>query len=277
MTKAELRQKFESIAGLQDSDINLDEAALVIAAETQPEFDIPEFIGHLDDIAHRFENVYDKNTAMGISIESLIKFIHSEEGFGGNVKDFYDLDNSYLNRVLETRTGIPITLALVHIALGSRLNIPVKGINFPGHFLIKYGSEPNQLIVDPFSGRILSEPDCGTLLKQIAGPKAVLQPSYLEIAENKDILIRVLDNLKKIFWQEKSWDRSKSCIERQMLLKPDHEEFLVQLGAVYEMQGNLPLAQMTYTNILHDSDDAKLKQLASKRLLAMQGNSATVH
>ena len=104
--------------------------------------------------------------------------------------------------MLETRTGIPITLALVHIALGSRLNIPVAGINFPGHFLVKYGDKPNELIVDPFSGRILSEPDCGTLLKQLAGPNAVLKPHYLEIARNKDILIRVLDNLKKIFWQE---------------------------------------------------------------------------
>ena len=277
MNKAELRQKFESIACLQDGDIKLEEAALVIAAETQPSFDIPEFIKHFDELADRYEHSYDTNTTLGISISSLIEFIHSEEGFGGNEKDFYDLDNSYLNRVLETRTGIPITLALVHIALGSRLNIPVSGINFPGHFLVKYGDKPNELIVDPFSGRVLSEPDCDTLLKQLAGPNAILKPQYLEIADNKDILIRVLDNLKKIFWQEKSWDRSKSCIERQMLLKPDQQEFLIQLGAVYEMQGNLPLAQLTYTNLLQDSDDANLKQLAGKRLLAMQSSSATVH
>ena len=128
-----------------------------------------------------------------------------------------------------------------------------------------------------FTGRILSEPDCGTLLKQIAGPKAIMQQDYFDIAENKDILVRILDNLKQIFWREKSWEQSKSCIERLILLRPNHDEFSVQLGAVFEMQGDLPMAQYTYTTVLQQSENEQLRKLASKRLLAMQGSSPTIH
>ena len=115
------------------------------------------------------------------------------------------------------------------------------------------------------------------MLKQIAGRKAVLQQHYFDVAVNKDILLRILENLKNIFWQKKSWDESKSCIERQILLYPQHEGFSVQLGAVYEMQGNRHLAQHTYTTVLQESDDEHWRNMASKRLLAMQGSSPTIH
>ena len=274
--KTNNRARFESIAILADKDIQLDEAALVIASETQEELDVDYFLHSLDNLARKFETAFDSNTEFGISVASLIDFIHEAEGFRGNERDNFDPRDCYLNRVIETRQGMAISLALIHITLGHRLNIPVKGINFPGHFLVRYGEEPH-LIIDPFSGRILSEPDCATLLKQIAGPKVVLQPRYFDIATNKDILVRILENLKKIFWQKKAWDESKSCIERQMLLHPDHEGFSVQLGAVYEMQGNRLLAQHTYTTLLQNSEDEHWRNMASKRLLAMQGSSPTIH
>ncbi len=131
-------------------------------------------------------------------------------------------------------------------------------------------------MIDPFTGRILSEPDCGVLLKQIAGPKATLRPHYFDIASNKDILIRVLDNLKQIFWRKKEWNESRKCIERQQLLRPTEAEYTIQLGALYEMQGNLSLAQLTYTGVVQQSEDQKARELASKRLLAM-GSNRTVH
>jgi regulator of sirC expression with transglutaminase-like and TPR domain len=164
----------------------------------------------------------------------------------------------------------------VHIALGSRLGISVKGINFPGHFLIRYGSE-TQVIVDPFSGRILSKPDCSNLLRQIAGPKATLRDDYFETASNKDVLIRILDNLKQIFWRKKSWDESKACIDRQLLLLPNRGEFNVQLGAVHEMQGNVTLAKLTYLGVLQDSEDENLRGVAGKRLLALESKPTLLH
>ncbi|MFT4798369.1 MAG: regulator of sirC expression with transglutaminase-like and TPR domain [Candidatus Azotimanducaceae bacterium] len=276
MNQENTRARFESIANADDEDIRIDEAALVIAAETDANVDVSAGMAFLDQMAERFEASQGQNTMFGVSIARLIDFIHLEEKFNGNIRDYYDPSNSYLNRVLEQRAGIPITLALVHISLGERLDIPVYGVKFPGHFLVKYGKE-NRLIVDPFAGRILSEPDCGTLLKQIAGTKAVLQPHYFDTASRKDIMIRILDNLKQIFWRKKQWDESKRCIERQQLLRPEEAEYAVQLGAVYEMQGNIALAHQTYTHIVQQSSNEQIRILASKRLLAMRSGNPTIH
>lgn len=276
MNKAEIRERFAAMAALQDGDIRLDEAALLVAAEFDERFSIQHYLKQLDRLAERFETAYDDTTSLGISVSSLSNFIHHEEGFTGNVTSYYAPENSFLNRVIDTHYGIPITLALIHIAIGRRLGIPVSGINFPGHFLVKYG-EDKRVIVDPFSGRSLSEPDCATLLKQIAGPRAVIQPHYFDTADNKSIVLRMLDNLKQIFWRERSWEHSKSCIECQLLLRPSQNEFTVQLGAVYEMQGKVQLALHTYTTVLQMSDDKQLKQLASQRLLALGTSSPTVH
>ena len=276
MLNSDYRARFEIIARMADKDIALDEAALVIASETQENLDVAAFVRRLDALAKKFETSTDRNTEFGISVASLIDFIHESEGFRGNDRDNFDPNDCYLNRVIETRQGTAISLALVHITLGQRLNIPVRGINFPGHFLIRYGGEPH-LVIDPFSGRFLSEPDCATMLKQIAGPKAVLQQHYFDLASNKDILVRILENLKNIFWRRKSWDESKLCIERQQLLRPQDEGFSVQLGAVYEMQGNRHLAQHTYTVAVQEGKDEHWKNMASKRLLAMHGSNPIVH
>jgi len=270
------RTRFAALAALPDDEIRLDEAALLIAAETEDNIDTSLYLKALDLLAKKFKKNSDARSDLGISVNSLIDFIHVEEGFSGNIKNYYDPCNSYLNRVIDSRHGIPITLALVHIALGSRLGISVKGINFPGHFLIRYGSE-KQVIVDPFSGRILSKPDCSNLLRQIAGPKATLQDDYFETASNKDVLIRILDNLKQIFWRKKSWDESKACIDRQLLLLPNRGEFNVQLGAVHEMQGNVTLAKLTYLGVLQDSEDENLRGVAGKRLLALESKPTLLH
>ena len=270
------RLKFTEIASLSDEQIKLDEAALLIAAETEDGINISLYLQALDELARKFQRGFDTSTGLGVSVNRLIDFIHIDEGFSGNVKNYYDPGNSYLNRVIDTRYGVPISLALIHIALGSRLNIPVRGINFPGHFLVRYGDEKH-VIVDPFSGRILSKPDCSTLLRQIAGPKAILQEEYFDTASNKDILIRILDNLKQIFWRKKSWDESKACIDRQLLLLPERAEFNIQLGAVHEMQGNRILAQNIYIEVLQQSSNEQLRGVASKRLLALEPKPTTIH
>ncbi|MCB1692759.1 MAG: transglutaminase family protein [Pseudomonadales bacterium] len=276
MDKIEARTRFTEFAQLPDDDVKLDEAALLIAAENDADVDIDNYLGKLDAIAERFEQAFSRPNALGVSVSSLAAFIHQHEGFSGNVSNYYAPENSYLNRVLDTHYGIPISLALVHICIGMRLNIPVSGINFPGHFLVKYGRE-KALIVDPFSGRVLSEPDCANLLRQIAGARAVVQPHYFDAADNKSILLRMLDNLKQIFWRNRDWDESQRCIERQLLLRPDQGEFNVQLGAVFEMQGKIMLAQHTYAGVLSRSHDDTIRELASQRLLALQSSSPTIH
>lgn len=272
----EARERFAEIASLPDEEIILAEAALLIAAEMQDNLNVPHYLTMLADLCDRFERTIDNETPMGVSVNSLLDFIHGSEGFEGNVKDYSNPQNNYLNRVIDTKQGIPISLALIHIALGSRIGIPVCGINFPSHFLVSYGTEI-QVIVDPFTGRILSKPDCATLLQQQLGKNAVLKKEYFSPATNKAVLTRLLENLKIIFWKEKAWDESKTCIDLQLLLLPNTPEFALQLGAVYEMQSNLPLARHTYTQVLQVSDDEHLRDQVSKRLLALEPKAKTLH
>jgi regulator of sirC expression with transglutaminase-like and TPR domain len=276
MNDNEARKKFAKAVNRPEQEIRLDEAVLLIAAESAPELDVAAYLSTLDKMASKFESSVNNATSLGVSVSRLSEFIHQTEGFSGNVTNYYAPENSYLNHVIDVRQGIPISLALIHICLGARLNIPVHGINFPGHFLVRYGTEKH-VIVDPFSGRILSETDCATLLKQIAGPRAVVQPEYFEAATNRNILIRVLDNLKQIFWKNKAWGESRACIERQLLLLPDKSEFNIQLGAIYEMQGEIPMARHIYTQVLQECKDEQLAQVASKRLLSMASANRTVH
>ena len=275
--KLTIREQFAEVASRADEDIPLALAALLIAAEANPEIDIEDYLTRLASYAEGFRQDKRFNTEMGVPLKGLITYIHQELGFCGNLSDYYDPNNSYLNRVIDLKRGIPISLALVHIAIGEHLNIPVSGITFPGHFLLRYGGD-NGIIVDPFSGRELSRADCQNLLRQIAGARATLKDEYFSIASPRDILIRMLDNLKQIFWRQKDWDESEACIDRQLLLLPDRTEFNVQLGAVYEMQGNTSLAQHTYTRVLQENpDNEQLRELASRRLLALEQSSKTVH
>lgn len=272
----DVRAKFKEIAKRLDSDIHLDEAALLISAENEPKLDIPYFLGCLDDMAKKFESIIHRHSEPAISVTGLTHFIHQGERFTGNTQNYYDPKNSYLNKVIENRRGIPITLALIHISLGKRLGISVQGMNFPGRFLVKYGQDP-YTIVDPFSGRVLSPADCNTLLKQIGGPNQVVKPHYFDTAPNKDILVRMLDNLKQIFWKSKSWDQSKACVERQILLKPTKGAYVVQLGVISEMQGHLQEAQHIYTDLLRATSDEALSDVISKRLLTMQSAGKIIH
>ncbi|MFT7133416.1 MAG: regulator of sirC expression with transglutaminase-like and TPR domain [Cyclobacteriaceae bacterium] len=276
MDKNQIRDRFAAYVSRPDADIELDVAALLIAAESEPNLDIDRYLLYLDETASRFEHQAGHATHLGVSVTSLNDFIYLSEGFGGNIKDYYEPRNSFLNHVINTHQGIPITLALIHLCLGSRLQIPVHGISFPGHFLVRYGHDQG-VIVDPFSGRILSQTDCSTLLKQIAGPRAVIQADYFDTASNKSILIRILDNLKQIHWRNQDWDHSKACIERQLLLIPEQQEFNIQLGAIYERQGQLSMAQHTYTQVLEASQDQEIKSLASQRLLAMGTAKPIIH
>ncbi len=270
------RARFTDIARLPDENIHLDEAALLIAAEKQTDLDINHYLTVLENLATKFEQDQDMAVSPVSLVNNLIHFIHVTEAFSGNATNYYDPENSYLNRVLDTRHGIPITLALIHISIGSQLGLPVHGISFPGHFLVCYELEKG-IIVDPFSGRILSKPDCATLLEQLAGPNTGLRDEYFASAGNKDVLIRILDNLKNIFWQKKSWEDSKACIDRQLLLLPNRLDFNFQLGVVYEMQGNMSLAEHTYIQVLQASEDEKLRQVVSKRLLSLESRGRTLH
>jgi regulator of sirC expression with transglutaminase-like and TPR domain len=142
-----------------------------------------------------------------------------DAGFRGNQDDYYDRRNSFLNEVLDRRSGIPITLAVVYIEVARRLGIVLLGVGFPGHFLAKQPGSP-ELIVDPFFGQILSQRDCEQRLKSVLGSAAQLEPSHLDVASPREMLVRMLRNLKQIYLRAHELEPALACSERILLVEP---------------------------------------------------------
>jgi regulator of sirC expression with transglutaminase-like and TPR domain len=167
----------------------LDEAALLIAAHERPELDVGAHLGELDALA---------GTVAEATFASLVATLFGPGGFTGNTTDYYDPENSLLDSVLGRRVGIPILLAVVAIEVGRRRGIPVLGIGMPGHFLIRSASNPDQF-ADPFTGPALLDKDgCRAIFSHLAKNPAHWNETYLSPTNRRDIVVRILNNLKMV-------------------------------------------------------------------------------
>jgi regulator of sirC expression with transglutaminase-like and TPR domain len=215
------RARFAAIAELPDERIDLAEAALWIAAEEQPGLDPVPWLERLDGIAGRLRpqlaGVRDPLDRVG----RLAGFLADEVGLRGNAEDYYDPRNSLLNEVLARGLGIPITLALVYMEVGRRAGVPLDGVGFPGHFLLRHSLHP-QLLFDPFEGgRPLTEDDCRSMLDRLSGGTLAFDARLLKPASPRQILVRMLNNLQRIYLHRGEFLRTLSALDRVLLLDPD--------------------------------------------------------
>jgi len=228
------RARFAHLAGLADERIDLAEAALWIAAEEYPGLDVQHYVSRLAQLAARAHERLERVTGAAARVAALNDFLYREEGFAGNRADYYDARNSFLNEVLERRTGIPITLAIVYTWIAARIGLPARGVGFPGHFLVRI-AQPDEVLVDPFTGEIVSRAQCEERLRATAGEDDLeLHPSLLEPTPARQILARVLRNLKQVWLAREEWQRALACAERILLVAPDAPLELRDRGLVYE-------------------------------------------
>lgn len=229
---ARARRQFARLAGLPDSDIDLAEAALWIAAETRPELDVTAALRELDALAARARASTDPVRDETARVEALNRALFVDEGFHGNRDGYYEVENSDLGLVLERRTGIPITLCIVYVEVAQRLGLHASGVGFPGHYLAKVVGD-REIVVDAFLGRTLSEAECGERLRQALGPDARFDRSWLRAASHKETLARILSNLKHIHIASGDHARALDCAERVLLLAPDAPLELRDRGLLY--------------------------------------------
>ena len=164
-----------------------------------------------------------------VMLQEVSRVLFEEEGFRGNRMEYYDPRNSFLNNVIDRRMGIPITLSIVYLEVGWRLGIPLHGVNFPGHFLVRYAGEAVQLLVDPFqSGMVRFEDESQDLLDHVYGGSVRMQPDFLRAANRCDILVRLLSNLKATYLNRRDDTRALAAIERVLLVRPDSAPDVVQ-------------------------------------------------
>lgn len=204
----------------------IEDAALFLARDAYPRLDVAHYLGVLDAWAADFERsdsvrggALDAASDPFASARALGAFLFSRLGFHGNQQAYYDARNSYLNDVLDSRRGIPLTLAIVILAISRRVGLAAEGILFPGHFLVRLGG-PSGCFIDPFLGaRILSTVDLEILIKRTMGPDAELGREHLAVADTRSMVIRMLNNLRAIF--EKSGNHARGLVVCDRLVDLD--------------------------------------------------------
>lgn len=226
------RERFAALVRAPDHAIDLAEAALLIAAEAYPDLDVARYTNALDELADGARAPIADAASEAGRARALVQYLSVERRFRGNQDNYYDKRNSFLNEVLDRRTGLPITLALVYMEVARRLGLPVHGVGFPGHFLTKYAGETD-IIIDPFFGQILSERDCAQRLQAVLGPEAQFDRRLLRAAAPKEILVRMLRNLKQVHIEARELEPALADCERILLVEPDLVPELRDRGLLY--------------------------------------------
>jgi regulator of sirC expression with transglutaminase-like and TPR domain len=248
-----------------DASLSVLETAVAVAQDDDPELDVQGVLAQVDALAEKLRRRIPADAAAMQRLRLLNQYFFHELGFSGNVNDYYDRRNSLLPAVLETRRGIPITLAIVYIELATQLGLQAQGISFPGHFLVKLHLPKGEVIIDPFSGRSLGREELEERLQPyrrqigLTGDDEVPLGLFLQPASARDVIARLLRNLKEIHRSARDWPRLAAVLQRLVILLPDdwderrdHALALFQLGLVEQAADEL----RTYLEHRPDADDA---------------------
>jgi regulator of sirC expression with transglutaminase-like and TPR domain len=225
---------------IQREEIPLDEAALALAEEEYPRLDVGAALARLDALAARVAEVAGERPRPVAKLKAIRAVLAEEEHFDGNREHYHDPRNSFLNEVLDRRTGLPITLSVLYLEVARRVGLRLEGVGFPGHFLVKYVSASGaEVFVDPFNhGEALSPEECVSRFRAASGGRP-FDPRYLAAVTPPQILGRMLHNLKRVYLEANDQVRAYWVIDRLLLLSPaqpaeirDRGLVAARLGAV---------------------------------------------
>jgi regulator of sirC expression with transglutaminase-like and TPR domain len=233
MTAAE---RWKEIVAGPEEDIGLAEAALVIAAHDYPGLDVNAYLARIAEMAETLKGRLRRDISPTDALIALNRYLFEELGFSGNAADYYDPRNSYLNEVLDRRLGIPITLSVLCIEVGRRIGLALHGVSFPGHFLVKCVVRDGVVVLDPYArGASLSLDDLQQRLKALRGetPPPDMVQHMLAAAGRKDILVRLLRNLKSNYLERRDLARALAAADRIIDLAPRAAEEYRDRAGIY--------------------------------------------
>jgi len=235
-----VRQLFAEVMNRPENRLDLGRAALLIASEEYPGLDILRYVAKLEAMAAAVRREIEGTDDPVVKIDHLNRYLFLERGFRGNSQEYYDPRNSFLNDVLDRRLGIPITVSIVYMEVGRRVGMPLRGVGMPGHFIVKYASPDGDIYIDPFNkGRVLSREACEELIEQVYGEPVPFQETFLATVTKKQILARMLMNLKAIYIHTKDYLKALSVVERLLIIEPDAEQEVKDRAALRNLIGML--------------------------------------
>ncbi|HYM39771.1 MAG TPA: tetratricopeptide repeat protein [Thermoplasmata archaeon] len=214
--------RFARVVDQPESGIDLGEAALLIAEDAYPGLDIPGYLRRLDEMATPLRERLGEDSSLWEMVQALNGHLFGELGFRGNTEDYFDPRNSYLNEVLDRRLGIPITLSAVYIEVARRIGLTVVGIGLPGHFIVEARRDTSSALLDPFhGGQPLDAEDCERLVQGVYGDSVPFSEESLSPVRKRQLLARMLNNLKRNYLTLDRPDRAWPVIEKMLYLNPE--------------------------------------------------------
>jgi regulator of sirC expression with transglutaminase-like and TPR domain len=233
-------------ASLVQSDANfaLFEAAVSLAQDEYPELDVQAVLGEVDSLLERVRRRLPADAGQLQRLRMLNQFFFKDLNFGGNHNNYYDPENSFVHVLLRTRRGIPISLALLWMELAQGLGLSVRGVAFPGHFMVKVNLPMGQAVIDPMNGQSLSREELSERLEPYRAPNVLMEDMeaplglYLQSAPPRDIIARMLHNLKDIYRTQEDWPRMLAVQERLIVLLPESWSEYRDRGLAHAEMGN---------------------------------------
>ena len=254
--------------------IDLARAALAVAREEYPELDEGYYLRRLDEIATGVHAGLPSGASIERKVGRLNAYLFHELGFTGNRSDYYDPRNSFLNEVLDRRTGIPLTLSIIYMEVGRRCGLRVDGVGFPGHFLCKVQLDGGELVVDPFHrGQLLGLDEIKRRLAAAVGDQVKFDARVLRAASPREILVRMLQNLRSVYQERNDMPRALSAVDRLLLLAPENIRGLRERAQLFEHLGGPQAAARDLEKVLELEPHASDAQALRARVRKLRGTA----
>ena len=272
-----VKRLLDLLAG-RNQDVNLDQAALELAEVEFPGLAIPPFLGLLDSHAAELADRLTVAASGPDFVATANHYLFEELGFHGNTSDYYDARNSCLNEVLTARAGIPITLSLVYMEIARRLDKPVRGIGLPGHFVVRYDDGVYSTFIDPFNGgRLLTAEECFTLAREAAGVELELDSRALEPVSKRQILFRMINNLRRAYQQRGSTAKALDILSLLLQANPNSAEEYRQRGLIHLQAEHMTAARADLTRYLELAPEASDRSKVEEHLRSIQRWLASIN
>jgi regulator of sirC expression with transglutaminase-like and TPR domain len=227
-------QPFRQAVDRPEHTIELGRAALAIAVAEYPHLDCAHYLSLIDRLAVTAAARLGGDSNVSRAIAALNSVLFEGHGFRGNRENYFDPRNSFLNEVLDRKMGIPISLSVLYMEVAQRIGLSFEGVGFPGHFLVRYLGDDKEIVLDPFNrGEIRSRESLEKMLYQLYGREMPLDPSFLRGITKKQILRRMLNNLRMIYLRENDFVKVLPVMEQLMILDPASAEDIRDRGAIY--------------------------------------------
>ena len=274
----ELPSPLQYFASLVQSDEHfpLLEAAISVAQDEYPELDAQQVLGDVDQLLARLKRRLPADAPALQRLRALNQFFFRDLNFGGNINDYYDPDNSYLNAVLKTRRGIPITLAVLWLELAGGMGLNARGVAFPGHFMVKVNLPKGQVVIDPFTGQSLSREELAERLEPFRQRSGLVDEFevpiglHLQSVPSRDIISRMLHNLKEIHKTQRDWPRLIAVQDRLIVLHPEAWPEYRDRGLALAEEGQTSRAVPDLEIYLDHAEDALDLDVIAHRLAQLR-------